>query len=82
MKRKKTKNKKGIKNYPIPNYQGRLKFFNPIKNMIAKQPKSYLTLEEYMQTDEYQESENLRKTLSKQDYWNYIKNRGKSKYDL
>lgn len=44
--KRKTKNKRGIKNYPIPNYQGRIKIINPIDAFLANQPRSNMTLQE------------------------------------
>jgi hypothetical protein len=59
---KKKKNKRGIRNYPIPNYYNIRKYpisIGPVAG-IHFQP-SDLTLEEHMQTEEYKE---------------FIKNRG------
>jgi hypothetical protein len=58
---KKKKNKKGIRNYPIPNYGGRKKRINPLIKLIENQPKSNLTLSEHLESDEYRK---------------FIKNRG------
>jgi hypothetical protein len=72
---KKKKNKRGIRNYPIPvNYNRKPIPLGPIAG-IHFQP-SNLTLEEYMQTDEYKEFIHARDTLSKEEYIEFIKNRG------
>ena len=52
-KKKNNKNKKGIKNYPIPNYSGRYKRIDPMIRLREGQPKSNLTLKEYLESDEY-----------------------------
>ena len=50
---KKKKNKRGIRNYPIPNYSGRRKRIDPMIRLREGQPKSNLTLEEHLQSDGY-----------------------------
>lgn len=73
---KKEKNKRGVRNYPIPvNYQYRRRNIGPTAG-IHFQP-SNLTLEEYMQTDEYKEFIHARNTLSREDYIEYLKETSK-----
>ena len=76
-KKKKNKNKRGIRNYPIPiKYNRKPKPIGPVAGIHFKP--SDLTLEEYMKTDEYKEFIHARNTLSKEEYIEFIKNRGKN----